>query len=375
MLFSRVQVFSLRNLSVIDISPASDFNLFYGENGSGKTSLLEALHLLAFGRSPRTSKTKSVISIDASQSTVSCVLRDTLTADKEETRIGISIKDDGSKALKRDGQSIASLSELSKLVPLVYMSPQTTDTVFGSPKGRRGFCDWLVFHVKPSFGHQHKLYRDCLRQRNAVLRAVASKSSTLSEEAYWRNQLAQIAKPVVDARAEVMQDFIAFCQPIVDSQMLENHGVQVNIKFFEGYANNEFSFLEKLEADLESDLINGFTRSGPHRSDLRLKVGRLGIEESLSRGQLRVCTNMIQLAAVSYLSKVTGKSSVLLVDDIGAELDDKNISLLINTAKESASQTFVTSISKNTIERFSRFPETKMFHVKQGSITEEEINV
>ena len=168
----------VRNLAPLSISPSSGVNLIYGLNGSGKTSVLESLFYLGRAKSFRTNKKQEIVNTNASELIVSAKVEQKET----EHRLGIQLDENGGNKLKLDGENINRLSEASSLVPCQLITPESFDVFWSSPKARRSFLDFGLFHVEHEYQKQWLEFSKLLKQTNALLRAGNASPRELE---YW----------------------------------------------------------------------------------------------------------------------------------------------------------------------------------------------
>ncbi len=158
---TRLHIERVRNLKAVALHELQPFNVFYGPNGSGKTSILEAIHLLATGRSFRTHIPKNYIQ-NSSQDAI--VFAQSLTE-----KIGMQKMASGEQLIKVNGDPVATQGQLAKILPLQHIDPLSTDIIDHGAKPRRQLLDWLMFHVEPEFYHAWQYYSRALKQRNSLL--------------------------------------------------------------------------------------------------------------------------------------------------------------------------------------------------------------
>ncbi|MDC0660965.1 DNA replication/repair protein RecF [Marinobacter sp. SS21] len=365
-----------RNLAgdPIDFSPA--FNLIYGENGSGKSCLLEAIGYLGLGRSFRVSRHQAVSRHGTSRFTVFGGLADCPAAggdsgDRNEHlqhRVGFA-RDviDKDTQLRVDGESVRSLSALARLLPVSVIDPGVFDIVAGSPGKRRQFVDWLVFHVEPSFAY---LWQQCQRvtsQRNQALRNGRMDQSLLR---VWDNQYVALAAQVTQARQATMTLFqTAFESLLAEVETPWVEGLKLD--FYPGW-DNKRSLAEVLVAQREQELRMGHSLYGPNRADLKLRFQGRPVAETFSRGQQKTLVILMKIAQGMVLSQL-GKQVTFLLDDINAELDGEHRAMLAEKLHELRCQVFMTSIEQPRPHQLWResMPEFRVFHVEHGRVTEE----
>ena len=193
MTIRKLTITDVRNVRSASLEPSADVNVFYGQNGSGKTSLLEAIHILGVARSFRTPKVKPVIRAGAEKMTVFGLIDP--SNGKQSLPVGVSkgLLDDNT-LIRVAGETLYSSSELASLLPLLVINPDTFKLLEGSPGIRRNFIDWGVFHVKhDTFLPAWKSMQKALKQRNALLRQGRVSESELL---VWNHEFVNAAEQV-----------------------------------------------------------------------------------------------------------------------------------------------------------------------------------
>ncbi len=194
MALSRLEIRHVRNLTRVELSPASHLNLIYGENASGKTSLLEAIAILGHGRSFRSSNIAKVIQAEADKLTV---FGEVLQGDSR-TPMGIE-KSREQTRIRIAGEWVNNTSPLAQLLPLQVITPDSHKLIEQGPKYRRQFLDWGVFHVEHQFAQLWRRYRKALKQRNAILRSGRASDQQLRA---WDAELVSTVAPITTMRMD-----------------------------------------------------------------------------------------------------------------------------------------------------------------------------
>lgn len=358
-----VQVVGFRNIDELSIVPSDKLNVLCGANGSGKSSVLEAVHYLGFARSFRTSKHKHVIQYDKSEFTVFGSVSDK----KINHRLGLSRKADNSCIVSVDGIKTKSAVDLVSLLPVQIFTPQSSELIIGSPRIRRKYLDWLLFHVEPSFAKEYAIYRRCLLQVNAIYKQCAAKRSEANQD-YWLNQLSEAGERISALRLGLMSgEFLTYIQYNLAEFLPE---FKFDFAYYSGW-ERDINLFESFNKNRERDIRMGFMSVGPHKADIRIKVNGILAHEVLSRGQLRMLVAAMQIAQAQYLYSKNEKSVVFLLDDIGAELDLEKQQLFINSLMSTGSQIFVTAIDKSQMAYLKQYADKKLFHVEHGQVIEE----
>ena len=355
-MLTRLSITGVRNLVGPTFELGSAGNLFFGDNGSGKTSILEAVHLLSVGRSFRAQSARSVISFNEDRCVVSAKLR----LEKRETALGIERGRDGSAKARVNGGAAESLSELAALLPLVLMDADSLGLITGLPEARRRFPDQCVFHVEQSFLPQWRRYQRALKQRNAGLR-----HGTLGAYDPWLDEVVAAGELITAARerslALVSERFSEFAGRLSEDVA----GVSIRLRC--GW-DKSLGLREALEKSLLSDQTQGFTHVGPHRADLRVSCEGKPASEVMSRGQLKLTVAALKLAQGRLLADLGRVRPVYLVDDLAAELDARHLSRVCAALQDSGAQTLLTAVDRQSLAQFWPDSALKMFHVEQGKV-------
>ncbi|MDH5425359.1 MAG: DNA replication/repair protein RecF [Gammaproteobacteria bacterium] len=347
-----------RNIKQLGIEPCPTVNLIYGDNASGKTSLLETIYYLAHGRSFLTNKIKDIMNVDAQRMHIFSKLQST-----QDRLIPAGILHDREKLLiKLDGEKISRLSDLAIQLPVIALHPESHQLVSGGPNERRQFIDWGLFHVEQSFYSIWQRYQKALKQRNAALR---SKQPAKSFH-IWDKQIIDTANIIDQLRANYIQSL----QSLVNQfQTLLFDDKEIKISYQRGWnKDNDLAFV--LQQGFNTDMERGFTHAGPHRADLRFKINGLNAETAVSRGQQKTLVVLLRLMQGLLFNQATNKNSVILFDDLPAELDIQHRQKILKMMSELPAQIFITSIEKNAVD-LSLWPEQKMFHVEHGTVSEQ----
>ena len=353
----KLTIQNFRNITAATLEFSATINAFYGKNGAGKTTVLEAMHYLSLGRSFRTNHAQHIIKHGTNQFAVFAYLL------KNDLRIPIGIEKSimGQGQIRINGETISTLSSLVKQLPTQFISAMSYRFFFNGPKVRRQFLDWLLFHVEQSFFAEWQLFQRALKQRNASIKArVPAKQIAL-----WDEELIRSGSQIDVLRKHSLTEF----EPIfigLLKQLLPNYPIQLS--YFRGW-NKEKTFELALQHSLERDLQFGFTQTGPQRADIKLLIDGIPAQDVLSQGQQKLTLYAFHLAQGTMLKEKLGKGPIYLIDDVTSELDQQKQACISNVLTEIDSQVFITGVSKKDFERMFDFNQVKMFHVEQGGVT------
>lgn len=372
---STLQVTYLRNLNAVDIHFSNHINIIHGANGSGKTSLLEAMSVLAHGRSFRTRKYRNLIHREKDQFVVFGRIDYGNEKDSQQSTVGVSRNRQGIARIKLDGVSVNTAHELAQNLPLLCVNSTSFNLLEGGPVERRMFFDWLVFHVKHEFGDLWKQYSKCIKQRNSLLRRDNIRYSDLQP---WDKEIAKLAVNIESMRAlflpvfsQYINDYLAQCDladAVFDLSYTNGWLVGERATQWESSAKQIESLLF---ARFEKDKSQGFTTIGSHKSDLKMTVSGKPAGEILSRGQQKVLIMALFFAKAHVFKAQTGMLPVLLLDDLPAELDQTHLTLLGRWLHELDVQVFISSVESEPLLSAWKdldLDTPRMFHVKHGEV-------
>ncbi|MCW8195561.1 DNA replication/repair protein RecF [Proteobacteria bacterium 005FR1] len=359
---TRLIVDNLRNLKHVELKPHPRLNVIYGANGSGKTSLLEAVNMLSLGRSFRSHRSKPIINYDTDRLTLYGEV-----GLERVTRIGVEKTRQGDTSIRVDGRNILSAAELAEHLPVLALNADSFELITGSPKLRRQLLDWLAFHVEPSFYGVWRNLQHCLKQRNSLLRRGRISGPELRP---WDQQLVTLSAAIDEHRRRSFSPFLDALNSLED--LLPGVG-EINLEYRRGWKRGE-DYQELLEAHLEQDLLRGFTQVGPHRADIKITVNGENAADVLSRGQQKVVVAALVVAQGMVFNQHTGKQVLYLVDDLPAELDQDRSRQLGGWLSGLNAQVFITGVEQGAL--IGMWPETELqnaavFHVEHGKVSQE----
>jgi len=359
--FQRLEIQDLRNLASVALDLGPGLNCFFGPNGAGKTAVLEAVHLLARGRSFRSQQAGDVIRRDQQAMLVRAVVQD---EHRGEQRLGVARGRAGRTELRINGRAERRLSQAAEILPLQVMVPALSDLVFGGPGLRRQWLDWGVFHVEHGYLKVLRAYLHALRQRNAALKSLGA--GRLSERGLdvWTEEVATLAEAVTAAR----EAYLEALAPDIESVMKAlAPSLDVAVAYQRGWPAGQ-SLRKVLGDSLPREVKWGTTQSGPHRGDVRLRVGGLDAGSTLSRGQGKSLASGMMLAQARQLRQTAKRTSVFLIDDIGAELDLAHRDRFFRLLKEQGAQVLATATEGPGSLTGVPEMDTTVFHVEHGEV-------
>lgn len=352
MRLGEIQVQNIRVLAELECTPGARLNVFVGANGSGKTSLLEAIHILGSGRSFRTRRLGELIRRGESALMARGVLQGD---DGASTPVGVEKGPEGLR-IRVGGEGVRSASELARQLPLAVISPDSQRVLTDGADLRRRLMDWALFHVEPGYLATLQRYRRALRQRNAVLRD----GGRLSGLAAWDEELAEAGEALHGQRTALLAGVL----PLYAQTLQGLIPMAFDIDYQAGW-DTSVALREALAAAAGADRARGFTGVGPHRADLRLGVEGSPAGQVLSRGEGKLFVVGLVLAQARFLQERQGRLPVVLVDDLASELDVHSRGLFFGELQRLGAQSFITSVSRDAVESAAS-EALSVFHVERG---------
>lgn len=346
---TELNIHNLRNIDSVRLNLHPQYNLFYGENGSGKTSLLESIYLLSSGHSFRTREISPLVSEGASTLTV-------FARTATDETISIQKSTAGPTQVKLNMQSCYSSSELAHFLPSQVFYQDIFQIIDAGPSVRRTLLDWGLFHVEQSYHATWKSYRAVLKQRNALLRQKAAPSAFVP----WDKQLCFLADQLHQMRSSYFSQwalrFQDFLHRLTD--------IPCNIIYFKGWDKKEAGkdLATTLTDQFSHDIHRQYTNAGAHQADILFDLSIKKAKLLLSRGQQKIILIALKLAQASLLPG----QCIYLLDDIAAELDAKHLARLIDCLRTIKGQFFLTAVDEAAVRVFSETLDLNVFAIKNG---------
>ncbi len=325
MRFLSVRFHEFRNLENEKIDVNAENVFFTGENGQGKTNFLEALYLLSYGSSFRTSQDRDLITWGKKEMALHGRY---YSANTGEGTLSVVLKD-GNKNIKLNGKAITDRKNLLQILPVIAFVHDDFLFAGGPPERRRWFMDQTLSLNDPLYVDQLRRYRKLLKERNYLI-----KTRNFSLLNHYSEQLAFSGLALITRREDLTREFGKFFTPLYQEISGLEKEVTLEYKPSWGDARTTDEVLKILEEKKENDLMQGNTTSGPHRDKFLFVSQGRDFAKSASTGQKRLLSLVLRAAQARYYTVTTGKKPVLLLDDVLLELDPKKRQLFRNKLPE-----------------------------------------
>jgi DNA replication and repair protein RecF len=356
---TRLDIRHLRRFDDVSLAPAPGLNLLVGDNGAGKTSVIEALHLMAYGRSFRGRVREGLVQAGAEALEV-FVEWDEAGPAARHRRAGM--RHSGSAWTGRlDGEPVAQIGELCAALAVVTFEPGSHDLIHGGSEVRRRFLDWGLFHVEPAFMRPWRRYARALKQRNSLLKQKVRDAQLDA----WDAELAETGEELSTQRRRYVES-LAPGFATITAELAPSLGA-ATLAYLPGWKRDELPLADALLLARERDALAGHTSVGPHRADWRPAFSAIPGRDALSRGQAKLAALAALLAQADFHAEVTGSQPVFALDDLASELDRPHQSRVLQRLADRGSQVFISGTDvPAAVAELGLAP--RVFHVEHGTV-------
>ena len=356
MWISNIKIKDFRNYNNEEINLNNNVNIFYGENGQGKTNIIEAIFLCSMGKSFRTNKDKEMIKLNSERALVEIEFQ------KSDRDGKIKIELANKKNVFINGVKIKKLSELLGKINVVIFTPDDINILKGGPQNRRRFLDIMISQLKPNYMHNLSLYLKTLEQRNNYLRQIKEENKDENLLDIWDEKLAEYSINIFQYRNKFINK--------IKEKIKKIHGEitdlkeDIEIEYITECKNKE-EFLNLLRQRRKLDIIKGFTTKGIHRDDFVIYINNKQLDIYGSQGQHRTAILSLKLSELNIIEEEIGEYPILLLDDFMSELDEKRRTHFLE--KIDNTQVIITCTDKISIEN----KKILIYNVKDGNVQKE----
>ncbi|GAB4191466.1 MAG: DNA replication/repair protein RecF [Wenzhouxiangellaceae bacterium] len=357
MSITRLQIEQLRNIQLADIRAGDGLNILTGDNGAGKTTVLEALAMLGRGRSFRTARSAECIQNGKNYFRTIVEFHQS----GKPYHLGFERHQSSWKA-RLNGSDVTRVSDMARLLPSAIFEPQSQELINGGPDGRRRFIDWGLFHVEHRFLKLWREHDRILKQRNKALRES-------SPERVIRS-LDQVLLPLATELHQLRQQHVSTLsehwQPLIQRIAPDLSDMQLSLR--RGWAKDK-SLEEALNDGLVQDRIYQRTRNGAHRDDLNLTQSGIKAQTVLSRGQQKLAALGLILSQLDVWRSGIPQKPIVILDDLTSELDERHSRLILDWLMETGLQVWISAVSwPKSLDQSLQESQSVMFHVEHGNV-------
>lgn len=358
----RLALHHVRGFDSAELLPRSGINLITGANGAGKTSLLEALHLMAYGRSFRGRVRDGLVQKGAEALDVFVEWHEGGRAEATGRLRRAGLRHGGQAWKGRlDGEDVAQLGTLCAALAVVTFEPGSHALVSGGSETRRRFIDWGLFHVEPDFLPLWRRYTRALKQRNALLKAGVAGNQLDA----WDRELAEAGTPLTSRRQYYLERLQERAVTIA-AELAPGLGLR-GLELLPGWRRQEMPLADALLLARDRDRAMGHTSVGPHRADWAVGFDDIPGRDALSRGQAKLTALACLLAQADDYASQRGEWPVIALDDLAAELDRHHQHRVLQRLAATPAQVFITATETPAALEEELQP-AAVFHVEHGTV-------
>ncbi|MEJ6951938.1 DNA replication/repair protein RecF [Natronospora cellulosivora (SeqCode)] len=366
MYLEKINLINYRNIENAFLEFSPNLNIMLGNNGQGKTNLLESIYLMATASSHRSNTDKDLINWDKDKALIQLLLI------KKDYSLKLALKLEGSnKKIEINNNPIEKIAEWIGNLNVVLFSPEDLYLVKGGPSNRRDFINTEVSQVSSYYYHLLHNYRRVLKQRNNFLKTLREKrSKNYDILEVWDDKLVEIGSKIIKKRLEVIDKLQILAR--LNHRRITNGSENLILEYESSFSLKldkeeiPLIFRKDLANNRDREIRRGYTLYGPHRDDLILKVNKIDLRKYGSQGQQRTAALALKLAELEFMKSETGEYPVLLLDDVFSELDSSRRNMLIDLIADKI-QTFITATDINIIGKLANC-NYKIFEVNEGNI-------
>lgn len=352
MKLTKLNAFQLRNINHSTINVSERFNIFCGCNGSGKTSLLEAIYMLFNGYSFRTREIQPLITYGKDKLQISGTMDTSDIIAIQKSRFEPSFA-------KLNQRACNASSQLARLMPCQIFHQEIFQIIDSTPSVRRGMFDWGLFHVEQSFHSLWREYKHILKQRNALLKTSRNYKSFMP----WDNKLVSYSQDIDRLRKQ----YFELWKQQFNVVLPKLTHIECQLEYYNGWSDARSDDLDQLlKQDFMADLSRQYTRLGAHSADIKIIVPNNKAKRVLSRGQQKIILFALKIAQAELLNK----DCLFLFDDLHAELDSKHVENVLQYINSIRGQFFITAIEPYSV--LHNITHANWYIVEEGTIVSRE---
>ncbi len=370
MFIKKLRLENFRNYKTLDLSFSKDFNIIYGDNGQGKTNIIESIFMCASGRSHRTSKDFELILIPEKFSSIGIEL----FKGNDNRLIEIFLKKDEKKKILINEIPVKRVGDLMGNLNAVIFSPEDLMIIKEGPSLRRRFIDITISQLRPSYFFDLQQYLKILSQRNALLKQAQQNQSALKTIDVWNYNLAATGARIIKNRL-LFTEKLSRISEHKHSMITEGkeklkitYSPSIKIDAYSDVKQIENVFLKTLEESQEREIFKASTLHGPQRDDMELFLNGMNLRFYGSQGQQRTSVLSMKMSEIEIMKEETGEYPVLLLDDVMSELDLGRQQFLYKSLEDV--QTFITCTDKSFFIE-NDVKDASFFWISKGMVLED----
>ncbi|MBP1926301.1 DNA replication and repair protein RecF [Sedimentibacter acidaminivorans] len=368
MIVNNLKIKNYRNFKEVDLKLINSLNIFIGDNGQGKTNLLESIYLCSIGRTFRLNSEDELINFNENKCTIELLL------DKNKYKINIELflEKGKRKQVKINKVKLDKTGEMIGVLNNVIFTPDDMKIIKGSPIERRKFINIDISQIKPKYKYLLNKYKKIITQRNNILKNYYTNKENKDIIDIWNNYLIDIGTELIWYRNEYINSLKKYAVDIY-SDISGNKEI-FDLKYKCNIGNIcdmdkesiKNIFHQKINKNIDNEIQKNTSMYGPHKDDLIISLNNKECKYFGSQGQQRSAILALKLGEIEIIKDEIGEYPILLLDDVLSELDNKRKGFLINYIKNI--QTVITTTDDNDLINLTKDFDKKIFYINDGKI-------
>jgi len=343
-MLEKLELINFRNYKEIRVEFSPKVNVIWGDNGQGKTNLLEAIHILAFTKSMRTNRETDLIKFEEDFFVIK--------GDSLEIRLSHGER----RSMFNNGVKYSTAREWLGILPIVFFGPQELNIIHGEPGFRRRFLDMAICQYKKKYTHAMSVYKRAREQKSKILREYLDKPSLL-------DTLPEFNEKMIQSGEVILSERIDFIKLLLEKAKVYHSSISSNKENLDIEYQTKENLREEIKNSTDREIKAGTCLVGPHRDDIIISINGLNSRSYASQGQVRTAALALKLSERDILDEKLESTPIMLLDDVLSELDNKRRDYILNHQEKG--QTLITDCEP---ARLKSLYIGKTLHVKDGKI-------
>lgn len=368
MIVNRLKIKNYRNFKQAEVELNDSLNIFIGDNGQGKTNLMESVYMASIGRTFRLNSENELINFKETNSFIEVNLQ----KKDYQMKIELHLEKNKRKQVFINGVKLDKTSEMIGILNNVIFTPDDMKIVKGSPMERRKFINIDISQIKPKYKYLLNKYKKICTERNIILKNYYTRTENKDIINIWNDYLVNIGTEIMLYRHDYINKLKKYSADIYSDISGNKEKFELNYLCNVGNIDNmdkeciKKHFYDKLNDNLMNEIQNKTTMYGPHKDDIIIKINGKECKYFGSQGQQRSAILAIKLAEIEIIKEEIGEYPVLLLDDVLSELDSKRKGFLINYID--GIQTIITTTDDHDLNIMTKNHNKKKFYINEGKI-------
>ena len=361
MRLNSLSILNYKNIPEADLAFSPKINCFIGNNGMGKTNILDAIYFLSFCKS----HSNSIDSQNIMHEAEFCFIQGKYSVGDNTEEIYCGMKHRQKKQFKRNRKEYERLSDHIGLLPLVLVSPDDAMLISEGSDERRKFVDGVISQFNKTYLNNLLQYNNALKQRNAILKSEVSVDQSVLD--LWEDQMAVYGTYIYEQRRKFIDEFVPIFQNFYT--YISGANEQISLRYQSQHENEDIK--ERMILTRERDFALGYSTQGIHKDELEMNLDGYPIKRVGSQGQNKTYLISLKLAQFDFLKRTHNLSPLLLLDDIFDKLDSNRVKKIVELVSgETFGQIFITDTNREHLDLILHQlnQQASIFHVESGRI-------